>query len=154
MDENTTEYLKDKLVGLAHVRNGLEWLKKRQGEMLAVITESDEYKALQEEIDLYIGDKEILEGQIKDAALAEYISSGEKRPHPLVGIRVYKKFQLINEAEAIEYVVSQMPAALKVDWKQVEKLAKAGLDVPGTALRDEPKATLPKEINITEGAIK
>jgi hypothetical protein len=149
MEDRETKYYEDKLIGLGEVRKGKAWLKQRKAEMLEVITESPEYKALLEEIELYEKDEFILEAQLRAAALADYIETGSKKPFPGIGIRVYQKLEISDQEAATDYIADKLPAAMKVDWKQAEKLVKAGVSIPGTELVENPKATLPKEITIT-----
>lgn len=83
-----------------------------------------------------------LESQIKSMALALHVETGTKAPHPKVAIKTFKTF-VIRDPEAMrKWVVTNLPAALKVDEKKVEKYAHEFGEVDGTETGTEPRAQI------------
>lgn len=66
--------------------------------------------------------------RISDAITAEaialYTASGEKHPHPGVEVKIFK-IPTYDESKALDWCITNLPGAIKCDFKLFEKHAKA-----------------------------
>ena len=83
-----------------------------------------------------------LETRIRELALQEYAQNGTKAPHPKVAIKIFKTFKVHDASAMRKWVFSNLPAALKVDEKKVEKYAHEFGAVDGAETGEEPRAQI------------
>jgi hypothetical protein len=86
--------------------------------------------------------------KVNDLTLQAYLDTGNKKPAPGVGIRVYQKVQY-DEDNAFEWCKVHLNTALKIDKRKLEKHLKA---IRGTAppewveYFEEPKPTISSDL--------
>jgi len=97
-----------------------------------------------------------VEGAIRAAALDAFSATGDKRPHPAVGIREMTRLEY-DEGEAIFFCRRAAPNALKLDRRAFEKIAKLGIEAGGpfdldfVTIRKEPQAAIARDLSAYMG---
>ena len=105
-----------------------------------------------------------LTAQVRQAALAAFEQTGDKKPNAAVQIKEYVLITY-EDAAALEFCRKVAPNALKLDRRAFEKIAKLGIEAGGQFVPDfvtvtkEPRATiasnlspwLPTEGELTDG---
>lgn len=94
-----------------------------------------EYKTAQENIDR-------LEAEIKRMAEEEYQSTGNKKPHDKISVKIFKVFQIVDAEKMKEWVFKNLQDALKVDESKVKDYAQKIGPVQGTAVIEEARAQI------------
>jgi hypothetical protein len=85
------------------------------------------------------------EAQLRDAALAAYQETGERRPVPGVEVKVYQKLSY-DESDALGWAKLH-GIAVTLDKRAFEKIAKAQ-QIPGIVeYSEEPKATIAQDLS-------
>lgn len=89
------------------------------------------------------------EGQLRDAALEEFRSTGDKEPTPGVKVQMRTVYQY-DEADARSYAVQHAPDLFAFDARGFEKLAaamdKAKRPLPFVTVDAEPRITLARSL--------
>jgi hypothetical protein len=63
------------------------------------------------------------------AVIAHYVETGEKKPHPKLGIRVSRPVKIIDEAAALRYAKEHLPALVVLDTTGFKQYAKGCADI-------------------------
>lgn len=140
--------LKDKLKKLAELRIVEEELKAYAEKSFDAVQELPEWKLYQEdkeEVDYIKEQIDELRAEINELTIQEYIVSGEKKPAPGVGIRVYTVLNY-DEAEALEYCRNNLTPALRLDKRTFEKIAKDS-NFSFVEYEEEPRATIASDLS-------
>jgi hypothetical protein len=87
-----------------------------------------------------------LETQIKNTAISEFNTTGEKKVHPKVEVKIFKKFSIVSPARVLAWVKTNLADALVFDEKKVKNYATKIGPVEGTELVDEPRAQIAAEL--------
>ena len=86
--------------------------------------------------------------------IANYEATGQKKPHPKLGIRVSKVVKIVDELAALRYAKQYLPALVVLDTKGLEQYAKGVADIESimdelkafVALTDRITATIAKDL--------
>ena len=87
--------------------------------------------------------------------IANYEATGQKKPHPKLGIRVSKVVKIVDESAAFEYARQYIPALIVLDTKGFEQYAKGVAGIEGiiggqlgliVAFEDKVTATIAKDL--------
>jgi hypothetical protein len=89
--------------------------------------------------------EEQAECRLREAVLNMYNSTGSKRPHPAVGIRVCTRL-IYDPAAVTEWAREHLTALLILDTKRFEQVA-PHLMVPGVTTCTEPQATIAQDLD-------
>ena len=124
-------------------RNRQEVAKAERDTLLEQLQATPEWKekyAAHEEVKTLV---ENLETDIKEMAVAEYKTSGNKKPHEAVQIKLFSTVDILNEAAAREWCFLNFRPALKLDTNTFEKAAKDG-SIPAelATVSEEPRAQI------------
>lgn len=82
---------------------------------------------------------------IRLAALDSYSESGDKHPHAAVTVKVYRKLGY-DAGEAFRYCVDNLTAALQVDKRKFERVAKVA-ELEFVIFSHEPRATIKRDLS-------
>ena len=85
---------------------------------------------------------------VREMALSLFTSTGEKKPHKNVQVKMFTKL-VYDAGQALEYALANLPAALKLDTKKFEAVAKA-LSLPFIATEEEPRVYIDAVLEVTE----
>ena len=153
------QQLVDSFEGRTHLEQLVEYLKSARQAFAAYDNEVDdivewfkfqsergeEYRQALERRDQEAHRVSELEAAVKVETVAVYTATGNKKPAPGVGIRVYKgKLRVVDTVAAIEWAKSAMPVAVieSIDEKQVLAWAEAQGDEPPAFIeRDDDRVT-------------
>lgn len=114
--------------------------------MIEEVKTSDMYTSLQAVEVLAEGEIERLENAVKEYALQQYANDGNKHPHPKVEIKSFKTFKVLDPLAVRAWCLTDLPGALDVNLKKVEKYGKDFGAVPGTEISTEERVQLAKEL--------
>ena len=90
-----------------------------------------------------------LDNQIRSYTVSIFENTGERHPHPAVGVRVYTKLQY-DKDEALHWSQRHLPKALKLDKRFFEKHAKGVAEtqpIPFVQIVEEPRATVSSDLS-------
>jgi len=87
-----------------------------------------------------------LEAAIRAAAVNEYQTTGNKKPHGKVEIKLSKVFSIIDPARVLAWVKQNLADALIVDEKKVKAYVTKIGAVDGTQITEELKAFIATEL--------
>lgn len=90
--------------------------------------------------------QEQAESALREAVLAAFIATGNKRPHPAVGVRVYTRL-VYDPAAVTAWARENMTPLLVLDTKRFEQVA-PHLGVPGVTISPEPQATIAQDLDL------
>ncbi len=113
-----------------------EWLE-RTPEWQALCKAKQELQRVQDAV-------EQREQMIHDEAVRLYQSTGEKKPHPAVSIRVFREPQY-DEQTMRNWLMANAPTFLKIDAARLKKSAEALPDAPLT-WQDKPVAYIASDL--------
>ena len=85
---------------------------------------------------------------VREMAFSLFNSTGEKKPHRHVQIKMFSKL-VYDATQALEYALANLPAALKLDTKKFEAAAKA-LGLPFVTTEEEPKVYIDAKIEVSD----
>lgn len=135
---NYTELLKE----LADHRQAAVTLQESKKKLLDCVKESREYleidqkhKDAQEKVDR-------LEAEIKALAEKEYQTTGNKKPHEKVQVKIFKVFKILDAETMKAWVFKNLQDALKVDEAKVKDYAQKIGAVQGTEVAEEARAQI------------
>jgi hypothetical protein len=143
--------IEKELTKLARLNKQLEIAEEAEQIEYLELTETPQFIAHQEaqartvEIEEMIAE---VREKVNDLTLQAYLDTGNKKPAPGVGIRVYQKVQY-DEDNAFEWCKVHLNTALKIDKRKLEKHLKA---IRGTAppewveYFEEPKPTISSDL--------
>jgi hypothetical protein len=95
-------------------------------EMVALVTDKPEYKAMEAELQEAVQDEaEVLE-DVTDLAMAEYESTDNKHPHEAITIKEFAINEILDEEKAREWCFANFHPGLVLDDKAFVGLAKQG----------------------------
>ena len=137
------EYLLDQL---RNARKAQEAASSEMKSMIENVKQDEIYTSLQAAATLAEGEIERLTEAIHDEVMHQYSVDQNKHPHPKVEIKAFKTFKVDNPVFMTTWVREMLPAALEVNLKKVEKYAKEFGEVPGTALGEELRVQIAKEL--------
>ena len=89
------------------------------------------------------------EARVRAAALDAFAETGDKRPHPAVGIREMTRLYYYD-SDAFSYCVEHLTTALKMDRRKFEKVAKAA-ELEFVDILKEPQATIARDLRAYVG---
>jgi len=147
MDESMTDYIE----WLAQVRaeaagqEALVAAYKTELEQTLAFTRLQEASARFKELKER---EEELADTVRMAALDLYNTTGDKKPHRHVQIKIFPKL-VYDAAQALDYAIASLPAALKLDTKKFEAAAKA-LDLPFVTIEQEPKVYIDAKLGVDD----
>jgi len=136
------ENIDDLLKELKDLRTTLESVKSDMKDRLEAFQNSGEYKDLRESrlrIDSKIA---ILEDNIREIAKIEYETSGNKKPHDKVSVKIFNVFKVTDTSKVYEWCQRYFVGALKPDMKMVEDYVKSNQPFDGVELTTEPKVMI------------
>lgn len=117
--------------------------------MRQALEESDEWQRAQKRLDEAKELQDQLAEDIKAGALDEYATTGDKKPHPAVQVKLFSKLQY-DEQQAYEYCLDSLPQALKLDKRTFEQYAKGVAKVAPVAFVEtvfEPRAQIASDLS-------
>ena len=138
---------------LANLRAELRTAESSQHSAELLLSLTEHYQALQDSTDYAISVRSRVaakEAEVRNAVLAEYDRSGNKRPTDFVGIRVTRKVQFTAEA-ATAWARDYAPDLLVVDTKRFEKGVLAGVLNGPAVVTEQPTATIATDLSSLEG---
>lgn len=86
-----------------------------------------------------------IEVAIRLAAQEAYVNTGDKHPHPAVGIRVQHVLHY-DADKALEWARQHYPEALKLDVSKFEKVARA-MELDWVQDEEVPQATIARDLS-------
>lgn len=89
------------------------------------------------------------EDAARDAALALYEQTGDKKVHPDISIRVYQ-VAVYDTGQALDYARAHLSTALRLDSRTFEKAAKA-IELDFVTWHDDPRPAITKDLSKYEG---
>ena len=123
--------LQEKLKELALANVELEhWNKKAEDKQfnLEQTVQFQELQIVKGRAEKVKEDIDALRDEINSLTLEAYQQTGDKKPAPGVGVRVYTNY-VYDQNEAISYCRQELPAALKLDKRSFEKYVKGVQEV-------------------------
>lgn len=87
------------------------------------------------------------EAEVRSLALAIHTETGERKPHEAITIKHYKTPVIVDEVLLLEHVRIHVPQCVKLNTRQVTKLARAGLEMPWVEFEDECRATIARDLD-------
>ena len=85
------------------------------------------------------------EVEVRRQALAVYLETGDKAPHPAVKVKIYTVLYY-NDGEALDYARVYIPRAVRLVKRTFEKAAKV-LELDFVDFTDEPRATIARDLS-------
>lgn len=85
------------------------------------------------------------EAEVRKQALAIYLETGDKAPHPAIKVKVYTVLDY-EPADALDYAREHLPKALKLDKRAFERAARA-IEPDFVDFTDEPRATIARDLS-------
>lgn len=107
---------------LAHAREVLAEAKNDLDALVAEFQSSDPYKYFSARVAEWRNFAESLDSEARRAALDAYRETGNKKPHPALGVRVSKAIRYDPEI-ARKYCLDKLPGLMVLDAKRFEKVA-------------------------------
>lgn len=86
------------------------------------------------------------ESEVRSLAVQIHAETDERKPHEAITIKQYNTPVITDETLLLEHVRIHAPQCVKLDTRQVTKLARAGLVLPGIILEDEYRATIARDL--------
>lgn len=129
---------------LAELRQMEAEAKAALDELMSELKTSETWQFWSERLESRRASKEQLENDLRMATVLIFTETGDKRPHPALGIREVTKFNY-DASLAHNWCLEYLPKALKLDARAFEKYAKAVADVkpvPYVEIYTEPQATI------------
>lgn len=142
----TNELIEQYLTQLKEARENSAAYKSAMREAVENVKQSDTYQVYEtsaRESDQAI---EFFESELRRLALAEYEATKNKAPHPKIAVKIFKTFKILDAAKVRAWAFGNLPAALKLDEKKVEKYALEFGDVEGTEKGEEARAQIATEL--------
>lgn len=147
--------LEKELTKLAQLNKQLEIAEEAAEKEYLELTETPQFIAHQEAEAHTAEIKELISevrDKIGELTLQAYQETGEKKPVPGVGIRVYQKVQYDKE-NAFEWCRDNFVDALKLDTRKLEKYLKAIKEIAPPEwceYYEEPKPTISSDLSVYE----
>lgn len=138
--------MNDLLLELAEARTMRDGAKDLINKMLEEFKGTMNFMAVQNDSMRYVAMVAGLEEQIRELAVAEFKSTGEKKPHEKVVVKIFKTFKINDAKKVWDWAFKNLPAALKLDEKKIEKYANEFGEVEGTETGEEPRAQIATEL--------
>ena len=88
---------------------------------------------------------QVAEDAARDAALATYEHTGDKKVHPDITIRVYQ-VAVYDTGQALDYARAHLPTALRLDARTFEKVAKA-IELDFVTWHDDARPAISKDLS-------
>ena len=139
----------DRIKALARKKAELNTKRATMALMVERVMQSREYVELQDEAAILESVINDLDDEIRHDAIGQYNETGEKRPHPAVGIRITTKL-IYPAGKALLWCIDNMRTALKYDKRMFEKHARAVADtipVEFVHIKKEPQATISRDLS-------
>ena len=145
MNESMKDYIKQlaHARGMAAQQEALVAAYKTELEQTLAFTRLQEASARFKELKER---EEELADTVRMAALDLYNTTGDKKPHRHVQIKVFSRL-VYDAAQALDYAIASLPAALKLDTKKFEAAAKA-LNLPFVTTEEEPKVYIDANLGV------
>ncbi len=141
-----TKLIDQKLAELKQARKANEFHKSEMKAVVERAKKSERYLE-SEIIARESGDTiTVLEAELRGLALDEYEATKNKTPHPKIAVKIFKTFKILDAAKVRAWAFGNLPAALKLDEKKVEKYALEFGDVEGTKKGEEARAQIATEL--------
>lgn len=88
-----------------------------------------------------------LNDAVRDAAVAEFSTTGNKKPHPAITVKMFTAYSY-DEDVATAWALDNAPGLLVLNNKEYEKVLKTGAlaGMPGT-VDETPKATVARDLS-------
>lgn len=86
------------------------------------------------------------EERLREAARVVYEATGNKSPHPAIGIRIMTRLEY-DVGPALDYCRQHLPTALKLDKAAFEKAARA-IPLDFVTKREEPQVTIAQKLEV------
>jgi hypothetical protein len=118
-----TEY-NELLSKLSAQRLTLATAKESKAALLKALEQTTIYLAIQDNITEATNQIGYLTEQLHELALNDFRTTGSKKPHPALGIRVSTKL-VYEPGMALDWAKTNLPAALVLDTKTFEAFVKA-----------------------------
>ena len=83
-----------------------------------------------------------IESRVRIVALAIHAETAERKPHDAVTIKRYNTPTITDEVLLLDHVRIHVPQCVKLDARQVTKLARAGLEFPYVEFEEEFRASI------------
>lgn len=133
---------------LAHARRVLEGLKATRNAMLETVTKDVIYIGLEKQIKDMQTLADTLEGQVREAGLAQYQVSKNKTPGTGWAVKIFKKVVVQEGIDLKEWCLHNFTPALKVDEKLFEKAAVVG-GIPASVatVEDDPRVQIASDLS-------
>lgn len=133
---------------VARLRESVDFFKSEKARLLSVVTESPEYKKLDELHKRTLEAEQIAADFLRNQALDQYKAESQKKVGFGIEIKISKTARIVNESAMREWCLSNFTPALRLDTKLVEKAALSG-NIPETMyqLSEEPKVMLPTDLS-------
>lgn len=90
-------------------------------------------------------DRAEAEDNLRNIALAQYETDGDKQPHPAIGIAIYTILDY-DEGQALDYARLHLPKALRLDKRVFEKAAKA-IEPDFVTIGQEPRVRIASDLS-------
>ena len=148
-----TNFLDERLRTLAQLRKIRDDAREKRHELFASLHATEEWikneqKMVQVETAIFEA-----EDDIKSEAVNYYLTAGEKNPHAGVKVKVFRQLE-IDDTYAKEYCLNNLPQALLVQKKPLEKVLKALPDLPEWASEIEnARAQITADLTKVFGAL-
>jgi hypothetical protein len=136
-----TVHLEDSITTLAELQEQIAQLESRREKRYGP---GKELLAIEEQVSELKAHAKKLDSQIRDHVVVIYESTGQRHPHPAVGIRVYTKLRYDTD-EALHWSQHHLHAALKLNKRFFEKHARAVAEtqpIPFVTIEESPSATI------------
>ena len=134
------------LTQLRAARDAREQASTAKRELVEALKQTDGYTSLEAVEVLAEGEVERLETTVREYALQQYANDGNKHPHPKVEIKSFKTFKVLDPISVRAWCLTDLPGALDVNLKKVEKYGKDFGAVPGTEISTEEKVQISREL--------
>lgn len=147
-----TNHLDDSITTLAELQAQiaqLEHEEKRAQEALMQTELGQKLDSISGQIDELKARAGELDSQIRDHVVVIYESTGQRHPHPAVGVRVYTKLRYDTD-EALHWSQHHLPKALKLDKRFFEKHARGVAEtqpIPFVEIEENPRATISTDLS-------
>ena len=140
---NEYEELLTRLVGARQVA---DTEKQHMSAITAAAHAAEDYMLAKEIYDDAQVRIEDIELEIKEIALEEYKTTKNKSVHPSITVKIFKTFKVINPAQVLLWVKSNLADALVPDMKKVENYATKIGAVAGTEIGEEARAQIASKL--------
>jgi hypothetical protein len=140
----------DEMLTILASQNQLEQeAKQRMIELRTQLETSGEYQRLFLQAMTARVNAEAIGQSIREQALKDYQTTGSKRPHPAIGVRMTTKIGYIDSI-ARGWAFQHLPQALKLDTALFEKHAKAVADtdpIPFVEISQQAQITIATDLS-------